>query len=388
MKGERRRGRGLLRAVVDDPYRKLMAIGLAVLMWFMVNNRIQKTSNPRSLPLTVVSVSAVRDRSNDELAVVLPNEQVVSRRFLDGTREIQSVEVTVTGPSYIVDAIEEEKLNLNVAREVRTAAAGDGGGDTEFLEFTAADIRREQALLKDVEIHMSPARVRLEYRIEKDIVLPLPPQDPRAIDLSIDPALESRVLRQTTRYFPQSLRVVGRGAELAKLDKRQPPLFRAILRPAGVTGNKVSATLQLVGEDLDLRIDPPATVEIELQPQTKQFTLTVPVMVDDLSLPDEQRRLYEPETPTLSVLTNISGGLLSTLTNKESGDHDALGAYVKANFRLLVPIEPPEAGGALPDRLLDRPAYLIPTGKLLSPPIDRNEYSLAEVVTVNLRRKQ
>ena len=80
MKGERRRGRGLLRAVVDDPYRKLMAIGLAVLMWFMVNNRIQKTSNPRSLPLTVVSVSAVRDRSNDELAVVLPNEQVVSRR--------------------------------------------------------------------------------------------------------------------------------------------------------------------------------------------------------------------------------------------------------------------------------------------------------------------
>ncbi|MEZ6037372.1 MAG: hypothetical protein R3F29_07825 [Planctomycetota bacterium] len=381
MKGERRRARGLLRAVVDDPYRKLMAIGLAVLMWFIVNNRIQATYT-QSLPLVVVG--EFFDNNVDQLAVVLGNEQVTSRSFWNGTKEIQNVSITVTGPRFQVDSIRKEPLNL-VVRKPQS-----GGGETvdaESFEFTVADFL-PNTLLRDVEIAMDPPRVRLEFKVEESWTVELPPRDDRLIEIAVDPALESRVLRQTASYYPKTLRVVGRGADLAKLELRTVPLFRASLQPSGVTGNKVSARIQLIGANRELRIEPEVTIEMDLLPRTERFTLEVPFLVDDLSLPLDKRGRFEPEQPVRSVPIYASGTLLAELTTLDAGsDHRALDTFGRDNFRLLVPIELP-TGGALPD-VTTLKAYLIPTGKLLGGrALDRNEFSLAETVTVNLRRKQ
>ncbi|MEC8653453.1 MAG: hypothetical protein VXY92_12925, partial [Planctomycetota bacterium] len=161
-----RRHKGVLWDVfVDDGYRKLMAVGLAVILWFFNNSRIMDAAD-YVLPLRVVDQLEMSSGEN-ELAVALPMDRVVKQRFLDGDREIQDVTVTVSGPRFRLDALKEEPLNLVVRTLLNREWARSGdGGDVQVVEFGAADIRRSARALEEVDIAMTPSLVRLEVRVQ------------------------------------------------------------------------------------------------------------------------------------------------------------------------------------------------------------------------------
>jgi hypothetical protein len=64
MTAEKRRSRGLLAAIVDDPLRKLIAIGLAVLLWFFIDSRIT-SEHVRTLPLVTVGAQSLVGEGQD-----------------------------------------------------------------------------------------------------------------------------------------------------------------------------------------------------------------------------------------------------------------------------------------------------------------------------------
>ena len=109
MKAEHRR-RKFWEAIADDRYRKLVAIGLAVLLWWFIDRRITD-SWTLPMPLVAGDVEELQrtDRISNQLAVLLPDGgRVVGKRFLDGDREIQDVRVTFSGPRYRIDALREQ----------------------------------------------------------------------------------------------------------------------------------------------------------------------------------------------------------------------------------------------------------------------------------------
>ena len=133
MKTDKRRVRGVFAAIVADPYRKLVAIALAMGLWFFVNNQIVGTLPPRSVPLVPVASARTGERVlGNRLAVVLPMDRVVGKRFLDGDTPIDDVTIVLSGPRYRIDALENETLDLQV-----TAFATIDFGTRNDVEFTA-----------------------------------------------------------------------------------------------------------------------------------------------------------------------------------------------------------------------------------------------------------
>ena len=72
MSKERRRKGVFWNIVADDPYRQLVAVGLAVLLWFFINSRIMDSTD-YVLPLRVVDALDVSSGEN-QLAIALPTD--------------------------------------------------------------------------------------------------------------------------------------------------------------------------------------------------------------------------------------------------------------------------------------------------------------------------
>jgi len=114
MSVERRR-RGVLGLVVDDPFRKLVAVGLAVLLWFFIDSRIMD-SKTLTLPLRAGDQQREQEsrRDSSELVVYLPTGRVEAGRFLDGDRVLTNIEVKFSGPRYKINALTENPPRLQV----------------------------------------------------------------------------------------------------------------------------------------------------------------------------------------------------------------------------------------------------------------------------------
>lgn len=141
MSADSRRARGLLATAIAHPLLKLTAVGLAVMLWWFVDNRITRTLR-RTIPLTTVGAPSVVGEQLERLAVVLPTDRVVGRRFFDGTKPIDGVEVVLSGPRFRVSAVEDNQiLDLQVTKFLSL----DWNTRTD-IEFDAGDIRRDRAL--------------------------------------------------------------------------------------------------------------------------------------------------------------------------------------------------------------------------------------------------
>ena len=139
MSTEHRR-RKFWEAIVDDRYRKLVAIGLAVLLWWFIDRRI---TDSWTLPMPLVAGDSEEllktDRISNQLAVLLPaGGRIVGKRFLAGDKEIRDVRVTFSGPRYRIDALREQaRVQLEVMKLLdRTWKTGGPGapGSAQTIE--------------------------------------------------------------------------------------------------------------------------------------------------------------------------------------------------------------------------------------------------------------
>lgn len=375
---QRRRG-GLLGAVLDDPVRKLTAIGLAVLLWLFIEGRITRTIE-RPLQLRVVGEQSVAGEGRERLAVALPTDRVVGKQFFDGQAVIETVRVIISGPRFRVAALENELLNLQI-----TSFLGLDWSNRASVEFTVADLPRDQRVLEGLSLRLEPSRIRLEVdRIEQQSVqLTL-----KQVDLRGGPLLD-RIKPDTAQFSPPTAIVLGRANGIEEFKRRTDKRFRASVDgvPGASSGRQITVTLELVDqEELGLRFAAAPLLTMEVLPQTTVFDLDVPVVVDDFALPADQVGLYQPEQRSRTVRVRAGGDLRSRIVSlRENVDSAQLADWVHENLRLHVHVLRPLSGSILGPELSIK-ARLVLLGPLHLT-VDRNECLLDEVVVVKLRRK-
>ncbi len=175
-----RRKRGVWAIIVDDLFRKMVAIGLAVLLWFFIESRIMD-SETFTLPLTWDNQMKVQGTTGDrsEFVVFLPSG-IAKRRFLDGDTAVTTIDVKMSGPRYKIEDLKNNPLRLKVMtllglqwnrnREIN----GDGevvdgsGSDIEVVDISAADIERD-IRYDNITIELIPSRIRAEVEIRDTI---------------------------------------------------------------------------------------------------------------------------------------------------------------------------------------------------------------------------
>ncbi len=377
MRTEQRRARGFFGALVADPYRKLAALALAVGLWFFINAQI---TNAHSLWISLVAVGTQRAASEggDRLAVVLPTDLVVPKRFMDADRPIDRVEVVLSGPRFLIDRIKKEKNPLNL--EITKFRTLDDWQTRTSIEFTAADIRGERAL-QDLDIELRPSRIRLEVqRVDEDRL----PLSLEVVDLQED-QLGKRLRRETAGFSPETARILGPASGIEQWKARGGKRLRATIKSVG-NERQVSASLELVGgAELGLRLAEIPVLTMQVLPQTRVFELELPIVVDDLALAPEQRGQYQPEARSRIVRILAGGALTSTLVSlSEDSDKRRLPEWAAANLRLHVHIPRLEAGAAYGNEI-DVQARLLLLGKLQTN-VERTECLLDEPVVVKLRK--
>ncbi|MCK5944751.1 MAG: hypothetical protein KAI24_22370 [Planctomycetes bacterium] len=380
---ERRRKGNVWGVVIDDPYRKLVAIGLAVLLWFFINSRIMDSTD-YVLALKVVDTLEVSRAETNQLAIALPTDRVVKRRFLDGDREIQNVRVTVSGPRFRIEALEEERLNLAIMtfvnREWSRLGRSGEGSDVEVIEFTADDIRRDVRVLKEVTIEMDPPRVRLEVGIQDNLSVPV---EKEMVQFVAD-GLESRLMLETAQFTPSRVSIVGPARSIQKLSARvgaRQPVFRVELQE--VDAQVVGELTIIDGPSMSAYFQQPASVRVDLLPTRDDYTFELPVVVDDVNLKPEDRGQFVPDEARIALRVSFAGGLRVKAGSFE--DDAKRQRWAEENLRLVVHLRRPEDGNRFGE-VLEREIHLMPVESLLGP-VERSEYKLEASRTVKLRRK-
>lgn len=373
MSADSRRARGLLGTLVAHPLLKVTAIALAAMLWWFVDNRITRTLR-RTIPLTTVGAQSVIGEQLERLAVVLPTDRVVGRRFFDGTKPIDRVEVVLSGPRFRVSAVEDNQvLDLQVTKFLSL----DWSTRTD-IEFDAGDIRRDRAL-EQLRIELVPPRVRLEVELveERKFTLSL-----EQVELQ-EGTFADRLRRETVKFAPDTAVVLGPAFAIEDLTRRGGKPFRAVL--TGGSAGQVSASLELVrGGEAGLRFAAVPVLTMDVLPETKVFTLELPVMVDDLALPPELRGVYAPDPETRSVAIRAGGTLRASLAGvADSGGSGDTRRWATTNLRLLVILR--NEGSSMPAEI-EREARLLFVGRNYQS-VDHYECLLQDPVMVKLRRR-
>lgn len=366
---ERRRFRAFLAALAADPYRKLAAVALAIGLWFFLHNQI--TLNQQ------IRMTLKKSGPNDPpgygnvLSVVLPTDSVVGKRFLDGEQPIEHVDITLSGPRYIVEPM-ANSLHLQVT--------GLDWTNRTNIEFTAADIQRNTRALQQVSIEMKPARVLLEvdsflYRSVR--------VDRETVELVAEPALRARLRWDTVQFAPDAVDIRGPASSLARFpDPNKKPF---VVRPQ-VHGyeRQITVLVDLAApEALGLKLTESCTATMQVLPETTIHEVEVPFRVDDLNLPPDLRGKYLPSAPTHIVRIRVGGQLGTQFTIAD--DKQKLQNWVTAHMRLVVWIPPLESVHDYGE-VIQRDAVLALYGPLRFS-MDQSEYELADALHVTLKRQ-
>jgi hypothetical protein len=368
-----KRRRGLVAALTADPWRKLLAITLAVMSWFFVDSRITRTI-VRTVPLVFVGGQIGSGATVDRLAVALPTDRVSGLRFLDGEREIHPVDVEISGPRFRVTEIENRPLDLQIIKFLTADWRARTG-----VEFTAQDLRDDQLLLKDLEIGLSPARIRIEVETLGEHRFPM---SLNTVEI-VAGSLEGRLQYDDAEFAPDTALVRGPAIALERLAKRTGKMFRVTL--AGGSNDRTARGQVELVDAADLTLTAPTLLTMPLRPVTLKIELEVPIAVDDLALPPELQGLYLPETRTRKVWVLAGGDLRTQLMfRRDSPDKGALQEFVSANLRLHVYVPRLRPGTHLGPEI-EHKARLLLLGDLAAT-VERNECLLDELVLVKLKR--
>jgi hypothetical protein len=370
--------RGWLAAIVADPWRKLAAVLLATMLWAFVDSRINQRIQ-RTLPLAFVGQQQAAGMPTGRLAVALPTDRVVGVRFLDGERPIDRADVVLSGPRFRIAALEREAFDLQVTRFLALDWSERGSA-----EFTAADLRLDQVLFKDVAVELRPPAIRIEVTAVASTPVTLSLD---SVEL-VEGPFAGRWRRDTVVFTPARPVVLGKAAEIDALGKRTDKPFRAVLTGGGGADDRLASAEVVVvdAEKHGIRFATQPLLTVQLRPRTALFELDVPIVVDDRALPEALRGRWSPEAQSRVVRVQAGGDLRSRLVGlQESVDKAQLADWVTENLRLHVHLPRP-ANGVVLGPELDLKARLILLGPL-SATVDRNECLLDEVVVVKLRQK-
>lgn len=370
----REKGRPRIRwtALFHDPVRKLAALGLGIGLWFYLDSQISDSfREPFSLRHVAAGEQPPQAIGLNQVFVTLPTDRVALRGFWNVTtgEEILAASVEIQGPKYQIEELKGEGLTLfvqlpNVKWE-----------DTESVEFKASDLTGPRVLRDpSVTVSLDPpiVRVAVERVARRTIQLH---HDKVELQVPGNDRLRDRVRTQTMEFEPSQVTIYGRAQSLQDLSLTERP-FRAVLT-ARPDAREASAPITLASGLVErgLRLENACSLRVQLAPVLKEYTLPIPVLVDDRALPLEKQGLYEPDQEVMTVTIRAGGVLDSALVGLDN-DPDRLEQFARDNLRLFVLIPAREESGDL-----TRVPRLIVVGQIADE-LSRAEYGLAENQTI------
>lgn len=376
-----KRRRSFWSVVIHDPVRKLAALVLGIGVYYLLDNQIA-TEWPVTLALraTAPGESAKANFAHgNQLLVDLPLDRVELKGFVDiGTGNRQdTVSLSIRAPRYVIDNLQRDQT---IELPIKLPPV-----DWEKLatvEFTVDDIQRTLQLSQpNVTLKMDPPRIRIDASpiSRQDLQLNLDMID---LQLGGDERLRSRLRTEKPEFSRPTARIVGAAAAMQAFANRTDRPFRAELRAAGDADRTVSAVITLHPRyaEQGLRLAEQISLTLQLTPVMQEFTVELPLRIDDLSMPLELRGRYQPDFTAKQVKIKAGGALLSKLI----GEGDRVAAWARTNLRLSVWIQPRDDSSTYPPEFTTQ-ANLEVLGTLRDL-VTAQDCGLVETVSVTLRR--
>ncbi len=292
----------LARILLGDPWRKLLALLLAILLWLYLNSQLIERE-PLALRLRQTDPAAPsaiqEDTQTLDLQIPFDSYRVLRYENAATGAQLEGVVLTVSGPQSLVARLLAEP-NLHVgpsSAELRAL--------TDAYVFDVDDLRTRAPELLPLIRSMQPrsVRARLARREQQRLKI-------RAQQIERPATPLPRTNLEEAQFYPGEITLAGPRETLAKAMVTDPrtPLFEFVLdRDGGSSTQEVRGTLRLRAPWQELSIlEPEVQVRLPLRPNFKDFEIEVPVLVDapGREFPDEAARaklVCEPKVAKLAL---------------------------------------------------------------------------------------
>jgi hypothetical protein len=331
----------LAESLFADPWRKLLALGLAVLLWLFLNSRIVRQDS-LDFGLQAVDVAAGPGEREDDarltLAVRISLRDYTVRGFYSriDSKSIEKVQLHFEGPRYLID-----RLTLQSSRF--EARPSPDSFTERSCEFDVRNVHASNSELQGLLVRMEPRVIKVELERNQRAEVPLRVEhvDVLAPDPAVDADFGKRLGSASVEFHPLTVTLFGPIDSLQAVVK-EPKLFEVDLSGEGRTNETaLMKPLKLLGRhhDLGIRVeDPQPYVTYHLPPQFRTFTMSVPVQPWVIPTPGGGRDDYVLEPQLASIQLRAAKLLENELSVKE--DAKSLDAWASENLLLLVRIRP------------------------------------------------
>ncbi len=378
-----RRGRqNWIGSIISDPWRKLAAIGLALVVWFLIDKVIAEPLTT-DFNLAVMHKDGATAGHKFQIQLYLPStaysasEQDLENVLDDSPLDKKLVTISFNGARGVIKNIRDGlTLELRPTEEQLRESLTSGYTFTKDDLKDSTPNRRAQNLIQSME----PGTIRLRHRRNSKKPIPLSGGN---VNLEVrDQSLRTRIDENQARFDPSSATLIGPEEELGNITN-ETRLFRARIERA--TDNQASAVLELNPLYAHLKMEKDVTVTYKVRPNLVAMEFKdVPVLLDKEGIQPDQRKLFELDRQTVDITLLIEEKLQQELSSRPLKD---LRAWVDEHLRLYVSLSPDSLPKNPGDQDPTTPkAYLMffpPNAQ----PIKGEDYSEGDIPTVKVRRK-
>jgi hypothetical protein len=340
------RTRGLLAFLIDDPWRKLASLALAVAVWLWLSAQTDERWT-EDLELSTESAEGQRAQRN-EIRLSVPRDQLMVTGFVmpgQDSQPLSKAQVTVSGQKQYVDLVRRRGIGFVVDPHDPERVAGRVNIVANRLTLDYLEPGKLTFELSPATIEARLSRVKTKpIKLDTTVVQPAFPsrEDQR-----------SRVQWGSAQFSPAQVTLVGPTSALDDLP--QGPLFRVDLAKDDIDKlapdvTTLKARLQLLSTLADRRVrieETSAEVLVPLVRHSRVFSLELVPEIDfPEGTPPEERAAWRPRNSPVKVdLRSFSPALTEILSGTTP---DRVESWKVKNCRLKVNFAAKEEGGKTP----------------------------------------
>ncbi|MGA0060077.1 MAG: hypothetical protein ACO3RU_10855 [Planctomycetota bacterium] len=343
------RSRSLFEILFGDPWRKLLSIGIAVLLWHYLDSQVSLTEEI-GLPLTVAHVAGDLDTTQGTRVFVRLDTQTYSvLGFVDPASNEKRGEILLelTGEKRILADLED-----NPGFSVRIDPTQEQGELT--ASFTADDVRPMNPRFEGLIARMTPPRVvvRIGRNVDRQVAI-----DRSRIDFCPpggQPDFAEQLVWEDARFEPTGVvKLRGPVQDVERVGERR--LYKLTAEAPLVGATRFEAVLRAVDLGPNLTLLPDSVqikIPIRVTPRTFRL-LEVPVVLQE---PDNLRGKFQLRKDSADVEIEAFRTLEAVLSGLGAED---LRRWVRENVTLVasLPRDAIESDAILSPRLLIKDYY-------------------------------
>ena len=360
-----RRGVSVRDLLFSDPYRKLLALALALGLWFYLDEQV---SDKLELTLVIKAVPAESaaevPRGTLPLPLPLGMFSVEDFRHADTDEAQTTVTLYFEGPKASIAELKRDHHFSVRPRDIDL--------DVTSIEFGVDDIDERKPYI-EMLTRMEPARIKVNLEALREIEVIPNPEDAIMWPPDLYAALGARMRLEQATMRPPVATLEGPQSIINQVRNPRFDFELTSQEKFLLTGK-----LKLITNEPRIKLIQRPVVSIPLEPERRTFTIELPVLVDDGKLPPEARATWdwEPVSMTATATIEAYGDIVSRYLMNAVSREDLASNYL----RLIVTLEPDDRDNDEVAREATLSAH-----KLVD--IDPDEYKLKEAIAVTVRRR-